>query len=56
METLLLRLFGHKPANEPIKPHTKFNSSYPKEQLTFQQWVNQYRVGMLWDRRQIKID
>jgi hypothetical protein len=56
METLLLRLFGQKPANQPIRPNGKFNSSFPKEQLTFHEWVKQYNVSMLWDRRTIKID
>jgi len=56
MQTLMLRLFGQKPANQPIRPNGKFNSSFPKEQLTFQQWVEEYKVGMMYDRKTIFIN
>ena len=56
MQILLLRLFGHKPVTNIPKYVTKFNSVYPENQPSFHDWVKQYRVSMLWDRRAINID
>ena len=56
MQMLLLRLFGHKPVTNLPRTVTKFNSVYPQNQPSFQEWVEQYRVSMLWDRRAINID
>ena len=56
MQVLLYRLFGHKPVTNLQRTVTKFNSVYPQNQPTFQEWVKQYKVSMLWDRKAIKVD
>ena len=53
---LLFILFGIMPKNTKPKHITTFNSVYPQEQLSFQDWVKEYNVSMLWDRKAIKLD
>lgn len=56
MQFLLLRLFGHKPVTTRLRPTTKFKTTVPKERPSFEQWVKQYNVSMMWDRKVIYID
>lgn len=55
MKTLLYRLFGHKPKTSVLRPTTKFNTTIPNCIPSFQEWVKEYRVGMLYDRKIIYI-
>ncbi len=51
MQNLLLRLFGHKPKTTVLKPTTKFKTTIPKERLSLQEWVKEFNVGMMYDRK-----
>lgn len=35
---------------------TGLHTVHPKDQMSFQQWLRQYRVSMLYDRRAIEIE
>ena len=53
---LLFILFGIMPKNTKPRHITTFNSVYPINQPSFQDWVKEYNVSMLWDRKAIKLD
>ena len=56
MKILLFRLFGHKPITTQLSATTKFKTTVPANRPSFHEWVKQYNVSMLWDRKTIKID
>lgn len=35
---------------------TGLHTVHPKDEMSFQQWLRQYRVSMLYDRRAIEIE
>lgn len=51
MQNLLLRLFGHKPKTTVLKPTTKFKTTVPTNKLSLQEWVKEFNVGMMYDRK-----
>ncbi len=51
MQNLLLRLFGHKPKTTVLKPTTKFKTTLPNNKLSLQEWVKEFNVGMMYDRK-----
>jgi len=53
MEKLLLILFGHKPKITELKPTTKFKTTVPTNRLSLQEWVKEFNVGMMYDRKVI---
>jgi hypothetical protein len=56
MQILLLRLFGHKPVTNLQISIPKFNSIYPDNRPSEQEWMAEFKFGMLWDRKVIHID
>lgn len=56
MQFLLFRLFGHKPITNSLQPTTKFKTTFPNSKLSEKQWMREFNVGMLWDRKIIHID
>ena len=52
---LLFILFGVMPKNTKPKHITTFNSVYPINQPSEQDWMNEFRVGMLYDRKIIHL-
>jgi len=56
MQILLLRLFGHKPKIEVLTPITQFKTTLPTRKPSFEQWVKEFNVSMLWDRKIVNID
>lgn len=55
MQKIMLSLFGHKPANKEQQPPITFKSLHPKEKPSYEDWVREFNVGMLWDRKTIHI-
>ena len=51
MQILLLRLFGHKPKTTELRPTTKFKTTVPTNKLSLQEWVKEFNVGMMYDRK-----
>lgn len=51
MKQLLLILFGHKPKTTVLKPTTKFKTSVPSNRPSLQEWVKEFNVGMMYDRK-----
>lgn len=56
MKHLLFILFGHKSVTNIQKTVTKFRSIYPSNRPSEQEWMNEFRCGMLYDRKIIHID
>jgi len=56
MQFLLLRLFGHKPVTTKLRPTTKFKTISPINKPSEKEWMAEFNVGMLWDRKIIHID
>lgn len=52
----MLRLFGHKPTNNNPQPCTTFKTTSPTQQLTYEQWVKEFNVSMMWDRKAVYIN
>jgi len=53
MQNLLLTLFGHKPKTTELRPTTKFKTTVPTNRLSLQEWVKEFNVGMMYDRKVI---
>ena len=51
MQQLLLLLFGRKPKTTVLKPTTKFKTTVPQTKLSLQEWVKEFNVGMMYDRK-----
>lgn len=47
-------IFGR--VNSPVDTiSTGVHTVHPKDEMSFQQWLRQYRVSMLYDRKTIEI-
>ena len=56
MQILLFRLFGHKPQTSKLRPTTKFKTLLPTSKLSFQEWVKEFNVSMLHDRKIVEMN
>lgn len=56
MQKIKLRIFGIKPVNKELLPCTKFKVTHPKNQPTYQEWLKEFNVSRMWDRKIVKID
>lgn len=56
MQKIMLRLFGHKPANKEPRAPIRFKTTCPIQKPTYQDWLKEFNVGMMWDRKIVKID
>lgn len=56
MQKIMLKLFGHKPPNKEPKAPIRFKTTVPNKKPSEEEWMNEFRVGMLWDRKIVKID
>lgn len=56
MQKLMLRLFGHKPRTKEQMPPIRFNTTCPEEKLTYEDWLKEFNVGMMWDRKVVHIN
>lgn len=56
MQTVLLRLFGHKPVNKEPMPPIRFNITYPKNKPSQEEWMKEFNVGRMWDRKIVHIN
>jgi len=56
MKQLLFILFGHKTVTNSQKIVTKFRTTYPSNRPSEQDWKNEFRFGMLYDRKIIYMD
>lgn len=57
MKKLLFILFGHKDRVTNIQRIvTKFRTTYPSNRPSEQDWKNEFRFGMLYDRKIIYMD
>ena len=56
MEKVLLVLFGHKSKNTNAQPRPKFKTLHPKHQPQEKDWMKEFNVGMLWDRKIVYMD
>ena len=54
MQFIKALIFGVR--REPVEQMTTgFNSSYPKDQPSYEDWCKEFRVGMLYDRKIIHL-
>jgi hypothetical protein len=56
MKHLLFILFGHKSVTNISRTETEFKSTYPSNRPSLQEWMNEFKLGMLYDRKIIYID
>jgi hypothetical protein len=56
MEKVKLRLFGIKPANKEQLPPITFKVTVPQEKLTYEEWVKEFNVSRMWDRKIVHIN
>lgn len=56
MKKLLLILFGHKTITNELRPTTKFKTTVLHNRPSLQEWMNEFKVGMLYDRKIIYMD
>lgn len=56
MQILLFRLFGHKPKTAELHPITKFTTTTLKNKPSFQEWVKEFNVSMLYDRKIVEMN
>lgn len=56
MQKIMLRLFGHKPPNKEPKTPIRFKTTVPNKKPSEEEWMNEFRVGMLWDRKIVHIN
>ena len=51
MQILLFRLFGHKPVTNIERIVTKFNSTYPTNRPTEDEWSKEFKFGSRYGTR-----
>ena len=56
MKKLLLLLFGHKDATNVLRPTTKFKTTVLNNRPSEQDWMKEFNVSMLYDRKIVYID
>ena len=52
----MLRLFGHKPPTKEQLPPIRFNTTVPNNKPSQEQWMREFNVGMMWDRKIVHIN
>mgnify|MGYP000577561988 FL=1 len=56
MQKMMLRLFGHKPPTKEQLPPIRFNTTVPNNKPSQEQWMREFNVGMMWDRKIVHIN
>jgi hypothetical protein len=56
MKHLLLLLFGHKPVTNNQKTVTKFKTTVLNNRPSLQDWMKEFNVSMLYDRKIVYMD
>ena len=51
MKHLLFILFGHKSVTNIPRNVTEFRTTYPSNKPSEQDWMNEFKCGMLYDRK-----
>lgn len=56
MEKVMLRLFGQKPVNKEKMAPIRLKTTFPKQTLTYEQWLKEFNVSRMWDRKIVHIN